>query len=388
MGKDLYEILGVSRDADTSEIRRAYKDLSRQHHPDKGGDAEKFKEISHAHDVLGDDKKRKMYDMTGSEDGQGGDPFEGGGMPFGGMGGIFSQMFGGGMPFGGMGGMPGMPGMRGGPPPGGKREGKGPGTQKDIALKLADFYHGRSLSVKLGRQACCKTCKGSGGTSTDTCSTCAGEGHMNQVMSMGPIQMVNRVPCPSCRGRGQKSTGTCGDCEGRGMNHEDKTLDIKIEPGMMPGNTIVFSGMCSDHPMFTEAGDVTVIMRDAEEEGQAASWAREGNRLKTAITITLSEALLGTTKMLYGHPGYPQGVPIEIPPGVQNMWTGTIPGLGMPVRGTPKFGEAYVSILVAPTPEETTALKNHSVVLKSVLPKVTPAPTSSETPRVGRWGMT
>jgi DnaJ-class molecular chaperone len=204
---------------------------------------------------------------------------------------------------------------------------------------------------------------------------------------MGPIQMVNRGPCPVCRGKGHQATGRCGDCDGKGAQHEEKTLDIKIEPGMMSGNTIVFSGMCSDHPAFTEPGDVTVVLREADEEGQAASWMREGNRLKTSITISLTEALLGATKVLRGHPGFPNGVPIEVPPGVQNMWSGTIPGLGMPVRGTPKFGDAIVSILVVPTGAEMDALKAKGSVLREVLPGVIETPETNEKPRVGRWGM-
>jgi DnaJ-class molecular chaperone len=166
---------------------------------------------------------------------------------------------------------------------------------------------------------------------------------------------------------------------------DEKTLEIKIEPGMMSGNTLVFPGMCSDTAQFKEAGDVTIVLRDADEEGDSAQWIRDGTRLKTSITISLSEALLGTKKVLRGHPGFPNGVPIEIPPGVQNMWSGTIPTLGMPVRGTPKFGDAYCSVLVIPTDEELEALKIHSVVLKSIMPPLTPAAECPETVRVGRW---
>jgi DnaJ-class molecular chaperone len=197
--------------------------------------------------------------------------------------------------------------------------------------------------------------------------------------------MLSQGPCGGCRGKGEKLVGKCAGCQGRGVLPEEKTLEIKIEPGMMAGNTIVFSGMCSDSQGYTEPGDVTVVLREAEEEGDARNWVREGNRLKTSTSINLTEALLGTKKLLRGHPGFPNGVPIEIPAGVQNMWSGTMPGLGMPVRGTPKFGEAYVSVLVIPTPEELVALKQQGPLLKSMLPQQPPLPESSESVRVGKW---
>lgn len=387
---DLYGILGVSRTADTSEIRSAYKQLAKEHHPDKGGDPEKFKEISQAHEILSDDSKRKMYDMTGStsSDGNGGGP---GGMPPG-MSEMFSQMFGGGPggPFGMGGGMPfgmggGPFGMGGGPSPNKKQNGKGPGKSQDLPLRISDYYHGRSLSIKFGRQTSCGPCKGSGASSTRPCETCGGQGQVRQMIQMGPIQMLNHGPCHACQGKGHQNVGQCNGCNGKGLLPEEKTLDIKIEPGMASGNTIVFPGMCSAHPNFTDAGDVTVVLREADEEGMAGTWSREGNRLKTSITVNLTEVLLGTTKVLRGHPGFPNGVPIEIPAGVQNMWTGTIPGLGMPIRGTPRFGEAYVSVLVVPTAEETTMLKANAEALKHIMPALAPAPESSEALRTGRW---
>jgi len=377
--KDLYGVLGVGRNADTSEIRTAYKQLAKEHHPDKGGDPEKFKEISQAHEVLSDDKKRKIYDMTGSiSDQQGGGPggpggpFGPGGMPFG-MPDIFSQMF------GGMGGMGGGGGNR-------KQNGKGPGKTQDLPLRISDYYHGRNLSIKFGRQSSCTTCKGSGALSTKPCEPCGGQGQVRQIIQMGPMQMMNHGPCGHCQGKGHQNVGQCSPCQGRGLIPEEKVLEIKIEPGMTSGNTIVFPGMCSMHPNFTEAGDVTVVLREADEEGMSATWAREGSKLKTSITINLTEALLGTTKILRGHPGFANGVPIEIPAGVQNMWSGTMPGLGMPIRGTPKFSEAYVTVLVVPTADETAALKNNSIMLKTIMPVLPPLPEFTEPTKTGRWG--
>ncbi|NBP65370.1 MAG: J domain-containing protein [Bacteroidetes bacterium] len=376
--RDLYRVLGVDRSADISDIKSAYKQLAKEHHPDKGGDQEKFKEIGQAYEILSDDGRRKMYDMTGSTSeqpngmGRGGDPF--GGMPF-----PMHEMFGG--MFGGM--FPGGPGGPGGS--GRRREGKSPGKTQELPLRIIDYYKGRNLSIKLGRHTFCNYCKGSGASSTETCGDCGGQGQIRQMVQMGPIQMLSHGPCHMCQGKGKKHTGKCDPCQGRGLIPEEKNLDIKIEAGMMSGNTIVFPGMCSDNPGFTEAGDVTIVLREADEEGDSRGWVREGNRLKTSLTINLTEALLGTTKVLKGHPGFPDGVPIEIPVGVQNMWTGTIPTLGMPVRGTPKFGEAYVSILVIPTQEELDALKKQTMLIKTILPSIPSPEQCPESVRSGRW---
>ena len=375
MSKNLYSILGVSRQAETSEIRSAYKQLAKEHHPDKGGDPEKFKELNQAHEVLSDDSKRRHYDMTGSINQDDHSNMQQ--SPFGGIhASMFSQMF------GGM-----FPGPSMSPR---KQEGKGPGKNQEIPLQLDDYYKGRELNIKLGRQCFCKTCKGSGGSSTKPCDQCHGRGILNQMVNMGPIQMLAQTPCPPCNGKGQQTIGKCQACNGRGMAHEEKNMKINVEPGMMPGNTIVFSGMCSDHPSFTEAGDVTVILKEADEENpDVAQWSREGSRLKATITINLTESLLGTIKVLKGHPGYPNGLPIDIAVGTQNLWSGTFPGLGMPVRGTPRYGEAVITVLLVPTAEEVQALKTNAILLKTCLPSLPPAPGSDANGPVslnqGKW---
>jgi len=373
MSKNLYSVLGVNNGADTEEIRRAYKTLAREHHPDKGGDPEKFKELSQAHEILSDEGKRRNYDMTGSISDQGQQQQNPFGMPD-----AFSQMFGGMFPGGGFPGAQ-MGGNR-------KREGKGPGKNQDIPLRLDDFYKGRNLNIKLGRQCSCKSCKGLGGSSTEICRQCNGRGQLNQMINMGPIQMVAQTPCPPCSGKGHNSVGRCLSCGGKGMTHEEKTMEVKVEPGMMPGNTIVFSGMCSEHPQFTEAGDVTVILREAEEENNdTAQWSREGSRLKVTVHINLAEALLGTIKMVRGHPGYPQGLPIEIPAGTQNMWMGTFSGLGMPIRGTPRYGDALITVIVSPTDNEIQCLKANAIMVKTFMPQIPALPEGAISLNQGKW---
>jgi DnaJ-class molecular chaperone len=380
MSKNLYSVLGVSKGADTEEIRKAYKSLAREHHPDKGGDPEKFKELSQAHEILSDDGKRRNYDMTGSISDQGQQQQNPFGVPE-----AFSQMFGGMFPGGGFPGAGMFPGggLNGSQR---KREGKGPGKNQDIPLRLDDFYKGRNLNIKLGRQCTCKGCKGLGGSSTEICRQCNGRGQLNQMINMGPIQMMAQTPCPPCSGRGSQSVGRCSTCGGKGMTHEEKTMEVKVEPGMMPGNTIVFSGMCSDHPQFTEAGDVTVILREAEEENhESAQWSREGSRLKATVHVNLAESLLGTIKMVKGHPGYPQGLPIEIPVGVQNMWVGTFSGLGMPIRGTPRYGDAMITVIVSPTDNEIQCLKANAIMVKTFMPQLPALPEGAVSLNQGKW---
>jgi DnaJ-class molecular chaperone len=167
---------------------------------------------------------------------------------------------------------------------------------------------------------------------------------------------------------------------------EEKTMEVKVEPGMMPGNTIVFSGMCSEHPNFTEAGDVTVILREADEDNhESAQWSREGSRLKRTAHINLAEALLGCTKILKGHPGYPNGLPVEIPPGTQNMWMGTFSGLGMPIRGTPKYGDALITVIVSPSDNEIQSLKANAILVKTFMPQLPAVPETSSPLSVGKW---
>ena len=164
--EDLYNILGVSRNADESEIKKQYRKLCLTHHPDKGGDEEKFKKIQKAYEVLGDDKRRKMYDQMGIVDEN-----ESGGMPFGGGGGvdlgsIFANMFGGGFnPFDQA---PNMPGRM-------KRHKPQPKVH-EIPVSLYDFYYGKQIKIQFERQKFCLSCKGEGFSSFKTCNSCNGQG--------------------------------------------------------------------------------------------------------------------------------------------------------------------------------------------------------------------
>jgi DnaJ family protein A protein 2 len=351
---ELYERLGVSKDADTSEIKKAFKKLAMTHHPDKGGDPEEFKKIQQAHEVLTDENKRKIYDMTGSEDGEmpNGMPFGGGGMPFD-MGDLFGGLFG----MGGMGpmGMGGRPGMK-------VKRPQGPPKTIELPLSLKDFYTGKTIEVTFERHKFCTACKGEGATSFQSCAPCKGVGVVRQMVMMGPIHMVNEGPCRDCNGVGKKASGNCYVCSGKKTRPEEKKIEVRIEPGMKPSEVLVFSKECSDDPNYETPGDVHILLQEASgDEG----WDRKGDDLETQLTLTLMESLLGCTKTLMGHPGYPEGLTIQVACGVQNNKTIIYPEKGMVKKGG-GFGNLHCKIHISVTDKDRDILSRNHVVLKAM----------------------
>lgn len=356
---DLYDILGVSKSADTNEIKKAFKKAAMTHHPDKGGDPEKFKEIQKAHEVLTDDHRRQVYDMTGSEDdqqqqqqqgGMNGFPFDMGGM-FGGLGGMF-------------GGMSGMPGMGRGAPRVVKRP-KAPSKSIELPLSLHDFYHGKTLLAKMEQQKFCDACKGQGSTSFQTCGMCKGNCTIRQHIQMGPMVMINEGPCPDCQGEGKKPSGTCYVCGGKKLRSHEKELSVKIEPGMKVGEVIVFPSECSDDPNYEQAGDLHFVLHEAAGDD---GWVRKGDDLETQVTVSLQESLLGCEKMLQGHPGFQSGLPITIPHGVLNGDIVTLAGRGMPIpkKGGREFGVVRCRVTVTLGEKEKEILFRNKTLLQAM----------------------
>jgi DnaJ-class molecular chaperone len=362
---DLYQVLGVSRDADDRTIKKAYMDLARTHHPDKGGDTEKFKEIQHAYGVVSDADKRRMYDMTGQDNPSGPPPFGPGQGPFGGMpfGGMPFGM-GGGMPFGmnvDIGGMFGA--MFGGQKKQGRRQ-RGSNKTQEIFLSLHDFYFGKSLRFDLNRDAFCQSCNGQGCVNWKTCEGCRGTCVKENLMQIGPGMMaVNRSPCGACNAEGKIKGTACEPCGGKGLVKQSKVLEHQIRAGASVGDVITFEGMCSDHLDFEKAGDVMIRLCVADEQ---LDLVRDGTSLHYSCSISLADSLVGCVRNVMSHPGHPS-LEVSIPCGTQNGEVIVIKGLGMPLghAGT-GFGDLYIKVEVTVNDAERKALTNSKAIIQSL----------------------
>jgi molecular chaperone DnaJ len=273
--RDFYEVLGVSKDADEKEIKKAYRREAMKHHPDRNPDdseAEgKFKEASEAYEVLTDDRKRSAYDQyghAGVDQSMGGG---GGGENFSDIfGDVFGDIFGGG----------------GGRGRGGAQRGSDLRYTLDISLENA--VKGTTVEIRVPSLSSCDACDGSGakeGTSATTCGTCGGAGQVRMQQGFFQVQQA----CPACRGRGKTITDPCGSCRGQGRVEKTKTLSVKVPPGVDTGDRIRLSGEGEAGPEGGPAGDLFVQM----SVKQHPIFERDGKNLYCEVPITFIDAALG-----------------------------------------------------------------------------------------------
>lgn len=292
---DFYSILGVSKTASQDEIKKAYRKLAHQHHPDKAsGDEKKFKEINEAYQTLSNADKRAHYDRFGqapngssrSHAGGGGNPFEG--FDFGGFSGGFSN--GGGFGFGG-GGMEDMfSDFFGG---GGRRgRSRGQDIQVDVEIEFEEMAKETVREVRLRKRSVCSECHGSGGapgSEAKNCSECGGSGQVRRTMQtiLGAIAQV--VVCPKCSGKGKTYSSVCRKCRGVGTAEEEETIRVTIPAGISDGQTLSMTGKGEAGEHGAPAGDLYVVVHTRKHK----HFERVGSDLHSQIHIALSQAILG-----------------------------------------------------------------------------------------------
>lgn len=266
-----YNLLNVTKEATQDEIKKSFRKIAIKEHPDKGGDAEKFKEITVAYEVLSDPEKRKLYDQVGEEG------MQGGGQPQG-FGDIF-DMFG----MGGRGGGGGAPQAKKVKPMGVKLE-----------VSLEDLYNGKETTVEVERHRICSKCNGVGGSdpkAVQACKPCKGKGMRVMMMQLGPGMYSQRTaPCDECGGKGEviDPAKMCKDCKGKKIKKEKKKLNVEVDKGAPSGEKYTKHGEGDEIPD-AEAGDVIVIL----EEKKHKLFKRKGADLFMEKEITLYEALTG-----------------------------------------------------------------------------------------------
>jgi molecular chaperone DnaJ len=330
MATDYYERLGVARDADETEIKKAFRKLARELHPDVNAhdpEAEaKFKQCAEAYEVLSDPERRATYDRYGAEGLRNGG-FQPSG--FGSFSDIFDAFFGGGDMFGGGGG------GRPGPAQGGD-------VAVTAAIDLADAAAGASVEVDYEAVVRCETCNGNGaepGTPIETCGRCGGAGQLRAVTRTPFGQVVRATVCDTCHGDGKIPTKPCGTCRGRGRRVDRLSVTVDVPAGIADGQRIRLTGRGHAGEQGGPAGDLYVLVRVREDE----RFVRDGDDLVTVVDVPAPLAALGTTVEV---PTLDGPIPLEIPAGTQPHATLTLRGKGIPALRRGRHGDLRVVVNV------------------------------------------
>jgi molecular chaperone DnaJ len=313
---DLYEVLGVARDASSSDLKKAYYRLAKKYHPDHNpSDKEaedKFKEAAEAYQILSNEDQRARYDRFGMEGikGGGGGGFNNADDIFSAFGDMFGDLFGG----------------RGG---GGRRQARGADLRVDLNLSFAEAVWGVTKEIKVSRDIGCTTCSGSGakaGSKPEACKTCQGKGQVVHAQGFFMVQTT----CPQCRGAGKTIKDPCEDCRGRGVVPETSTLSVTVPAGVDDGQSLRMAGKGEQAP--GGAGNLYVVLHVQGDE----RFRREGADILTEVHVGMTKAALGGEVEVYTlDEKCTASATIEIKPGTQ-------PGDHIVRRGAgiPRIGES------------------------------------------------
>ncbi len=340
MAEDYYRLLEVNRSATEDEIKKSYRRLARELHPDaNGGDAqaeERFKLVTVAYETLGDPERRRRYDTFGPEGARG----SGGGGQAGfedvfgaGLGDLFSSFFGGN--FSGS-------RQQSGPP-------RGPDMETSLDLDFRAAVFGSSHEVRLRVPVPCDTCSSTGaapGTSATTCSQCGGTGEVRRVRQSILGQMVTATPCGRCAGSGQEIATPCPDCRGEGRRTQERTYTVEVPGGVADGSTLKVTGRGGVGPRGGRAGDLYVHLRVRADD----RFVRQGNDLVHVLAVPLVQAALGAVVAFETLDGAED---LVIPKGTQSGRIFRLRGRGVPDVNGRARGDLLVQVAVQ-TPTDLT----------------------------------
>jgi molecular chaperone DnaJ len=323
--RDYYAVLGVPRDAGDADLKKAYRNLARTHHPDRNpGDKaaeERFKEISEAYGVLSDPDKRAHYDRFGTIEGLGAGPDVG-------FGTIFEDLFEGFLGGGGR-------GRR-------SRARRGDDLRYDLEMTLEDAAQGLETKLQIPRHEACEACRGSGqeaGTQPEACQTCRGQGQVR--FSQGFLTVAR--PCPACRGEGQVNRHPCKECRGEGRRARERLLNVTIPAGVEDGNQLRLTGEGAGGLHGGPPGDLYVVIHVRPHD----IFVREGAHLLCALPLTFPQAALGAVVEV---PVLGGTAKLTVPAGSQPGQRLVLKGKGMPhLRGRGRGDAAYEVVLEVPT---------------------------------------
>ncbi|KEQ27149.1 molecular chaperone DnaJ [Paenibacillus tyrfis] len=329
--RDYYEVLGVGKDASQEDIKKAYRSLARQYHPDvnKADDAEsKFKEAKEAYDVLSDDQKKAQYDRFGHVDPNQGMGGGFNGADFGGFGDIFDMFFGG--------------GQRRNP----NAPQRGGDLQYTLTIEFKEAVFGKKTDIHIPRTETCDTCQGSGakpGTKPETCGVCHGSGQQEVVQNTAFGRIVNRRVCSACQGQGRIVKDKCGTCHGSGKVKKQRTISLNIPAGVDDGAQLRVTGEGEAGTRGGPPGDLYVVIRVKSHE----FFEREGDDIYCEVPLTFAQAALGDEIEI---PTLTEKVKLKIPAGTQTDTYFRLKGKGVPrLRGYGQGDQHVKVVVVTPT---------------------------------------
>lgn len=369
--RDYYEVLGVSKDADDKEIKKAYRKIAIKFHPDKNPEdkeaEEKFKEAAEAYEVLSNNEKRARYDRFGHAGVSGnGGGFSGGGMN---MEDIFEQ-------FGDIFGDRGSPFeafFRGGGRSRRSSGQRGSNLRIKVPMTLEEIVNGTTKKIKVKKQVSCDQCNGSGAkddSSKQTCQTCGGAGMVRQVRSTFLGQMQTTTTCPNCNGAGEVITANCSKCKGDGRIYGEETLAIDIPAGVEEGMQLSMRGNGNAGKKGGPAGDLLITI----EEKAHKHLERDGQNLVHELYMNFADAALGTSVEV---PTLEGMVKIKVPAGTQSGKIFRLRGKGVPsIQGYNK-GDQLIHVNLW-TPKSLTEEEKELLERMRELPNFEPTPGKSE----------